>query len=70
MRLVVLGWGNDSRGDDALGPALVDRIAAAWPDLPMVDDYQLQIEHALDLEGTEAALFLDAGKGTPPPFVK
>ena len=23
MRLVVLGWGNDSRGDDALGPALL-----------------------------------------------
>jgi hypothetical protein len=34
------------------------------------EDFRLQIEHALDLEGTEAALFLDAGKGTPPPFVK
>jgi len=28
----------------------------------------LQIEHALDLEGSEAALFLDAGKGAPAPF--
>ena len=68
MRLVVLGWGNDSRGDDALGPALLDRIAAAWPDLPMVDDYQLQIEHALDLVDADCALFLDAGKDTPAPF--
>jgi len=68
MRLVVLGWGNDSRGDDALGPALLDRIAAAWPDLPIVDDYQLQIEHALDLVDAACALFIDAGKGTPAPF--
>ena len=68
MRLVVLGWGNDSRGDAALGPALLARIAAAWPDLPIVDDYQLQIEHALDLVDADCALFIDAGKGTPAPF--
>ena len=68
MRPVVLGWGNDSRGDDGLGPALIDRIAAAWPELTIVDDYQLQIEHALDLVGADCALFIDAGKGTPSPF--
>ena len=67
MRLVVFGWGNDARGDDALGPALLDRLAAAWPDLPIVEDFQLQIEHALDLDGADMALFLDAGKGTPAP---
>ena len=69
MRLVVLGWGNDSRGDDGLGPALLARIAAAgWDDLTVVEDYQLQIEHALDLVGADCALFIDAGKGTPAPF--
>jgi hypothetical protein len=32
-----------------------------------VSDFQLQIEHALDLEGP-LALFIDAGTGTPAPF--
>jgi hydrogenase maturation protease len=69
MRLVVLGWGNESRGDDGLGPALLARFAAAaWPETTTVEDYQLQIEHALDLEAADCALFVDAGKDTPAPF--
>ena len=69
MRLTVFGWGNDARGDDGLGPLLLERVArAGWPDLTIVEDFQLQIEHALDLDGADAALFLDAGKGTPAPF--
>ena len=69
MRLVVFGWGNDARGDDGLGPLLLERIArAAWPDVRTIEDFQLQIEHALDLDGAEAALFLDAGRDTPAPF--
>jgi hydrogenase maturation protease len=68
VRLAVLGWGNESRGDDGLGPALLARIAAAWPELTIVEDYQLQIEHALDLVDADCALFIDAGKGTPAPF--
>ena len=69
MRLVVFGWGNDARGDDGLGPLMLARVArAAWPDVTTVEDFQLQIEHALDLDGAEAALFVDAGKDTPAPF--
>ena len=69
MRLVVFGWGNDARGDDGLGPLLLARVAAAgWPEVATVEDFQLQIEHALDLDGADCALFLDAGKGTPAPF--
>ncbi len=69
MRLIIFGWGNDARGDDGLGPLLLERVKrAGWPDVTTVEDYQLQIEHALDLEGAEAALFLDAGKDTPAPF--
>ncbi len=69
MRLVVFGWGNDARGDDGLGPLLLNRVArAGWPDMTTIEDFQLQIEHALDLDGAEAALFLDAGKNTPAPF--
>ncbi len=70
MRLVVFGWGNDARGDDGLGPLMLARVAGAgWGDVTTVEDFQLQIEHALDLDGAEAALFLDAGRGTPAPFV-
>jgi hydrogenase maturation protease len=70
VRLIVFGWGNDARGDDGLGPLLLERVArAGWPDVTTVEDFQLQIEHALDLDGAEAALFLDAGKVTPAPFV-
>jgi hydrogenase maturation protease len=69
LRLVVFGWGNESRGDDGLGPLLLRRFAAAeWPDAVAIEDYQLQIEHALDLEGADCALFIDAGKGTAAPF--
>ncbi len=65
MGAVVFGYGNPSRGDDALGPRLLER-AAAWlggrPDLDVatVADFQLQIEHALDLKDRDLALFVDA----------
>ena len=69
MRLVVFGWGNDARGDDGLGPLLLQRVArAAWPQVLAIEDFQLQIEHALDLDGADLALFVDAGKDTPAPF--
>ena len=69
MRLVVFGWGNDARGDDGLGPLLLERVArAAWAEVQAIEDFQLQIEHALDLDGADLALFLDAGKDTPAPF--
>jgi hydrogenase maturation protease len=69
VRLVVFGWGNISRGDDGLGPLLLARIAeAGWARASLIEDFQLQLEHALDLKGADLALFLDAGKDTPAPF--
>jgi hydrogenase maturation protease len=69
MRVVVLGWGNDARGDDALGPLLLRRLAeSAPPGVETIEDYQLQVEHALDLEGFDAALFVDASRGLSEPF--
>jgi hydrogenase maturation protease len=69
VRLVVFGWGNVARGDDGLGPLLLARIAEArWRDATLIEDFQLQLEHALDLQGADLALFLDAGKNTPAPF--
>lgn len=69
--LLVLGWGNRSRGDDALGPLFVEQLRAACPerdDVEWLDDYQLQIEHALDLVGRERVLLVDASLKAAPPF--
>lgn len=68
-RLVVFGWGNVSRGDDGLGPLLLDRIAALGLDhVVTIEDFQLQLEHALDLEAADLALFVDASVAVPAPF--
>lgn len=70
-RRVILAWGNPGRGDDALGPGLMERIRSAKgqdPDLTLVEAIQLQVEHALDLEGHDIALFIDASLDCPPPF--
>lgn len=69
MTLVVFAVGNPSRGDDALGPLLMAGLEAqAQPGVVLISDFQLQIEHALDLDGCDLALFIDAGTGTPAPF--
>lgn len=69
MSLVILAVGNPSRGDDALGPLLMDELEQqAPPGVHLVSDFQLQPEHALDLHGRALALFIDAGTGTPAPF--
>jgi hydrogenase maturation protease len=69
--LLVFGWGNLSRGDDALGPLFVERLRAVLaPDanVELLDDYQLQIEHALDLAGRQQVLFVDASLRCIAPF--
>ncbi len=60
--ILVFGYGNLSRGDDALGPLLLERIEECC-DLDTVEiltDFQLQIEHALDIENRKLVLFVDA----------
>ena len=67
--VLVIAVGNPSRGDDALGPRLAERlVAAALPDVEVLCDFQLQVEHALDLEGRVRVVFVDAGAGTPAPY--
>lgn len=62
--ILIFGYGNPSRGDDALGPLLLDYLEChAKPVLHKVEilsDFQLQIEHALDLENRALVLFVDA----------
>lgn len=63
-RVVVIGVGNPSRGDDALGPLLLDRIEDRFPSVVVCRDFQLQIEHSLDLFGADLVLFVDAMSGS------
>jgi hydrogenase maturation protease len=67
--LLIFGWGNPSRGDDALGPLFVERIEAlALPGVECLTDFQLQIEHALDLQERRRILFVDASLDAAAPF--
>jgi hydrogenase maturation protease len=73
MGVVLFGYGNPSRGDDALGPLLLDRANDWLADraelgVETIFDFQLQIEHALDLRHHGLALFLDADVACPAPF--
>ena len=55
--LVVFAVGNPSRGDDAIGPVICGRLAI-WLEneklterVELIEDFQLNVEHALDLQG-------------------
>jgi hydrogenase maturation protease len=71
---LILACGNPSRGDDALGPLFLERLAAMreqcgdWRDVELLADFQLQIDHAVDLEGRALVLFVDASVSCPPPY--
>ena len=57
--ILVFGYGNLSRGDDALAPLLLEQLGDEV-DVEILSDFQLQIEHALDLENKSQVLFIDA----------
>lgn len=64
--LTVFAWGNISRGDDAIGPILAKFLRdIAPPDVRIVEDHQLNIEHVTDLSRDGLALFLDASVAIP-----
>jgi hydrogenase maturation protease len=66
---LIFTWGNPSRGDDALGPAMYDLLQHAnLHGVDLLTDFQLQIEHATDLEGRKRVLFVDASLSAGAPF--
>jgi len=67
--ILIIGIGNPSRGDDALGPLLIERLEALHlPDVELLTDFQLQVEFALDLQGRQQVIFVDASLDAPAPF--
>lgn len=72
--ILLFAIGNESRGDDAIAPLLLRRLAA-WLEaeniaerFELLEDFQLQVEHATDMVGRELVLFIDAGMDTPAPY--
>lgn len=71
--ILVLGWGNLSRGDDALGPLFVAGLQRSLGEaadglVEFQEDYQLQVEHALDLVDRQHILLVDASVRCAAPF--
>lgn len=68
--VLVFAVGNPSRGDDALGPRLIEWIEQDFElrDVELLTDFQLQIEHALDLQERCLVLFIDAAESLSQAF--
>jgi hydrogenase maturation protease len=72
--LLVFGVGNPSRGDDALGSLFVGRAEQTLRcevdagQVEFLSDFQLQVEHALDLVGRHRVVFVDASVGADAPY--
>jgi hydrogenase maturation protease len=72
--VLIFAYGNPSRGDDALGPAMFDLLEKyqasnnAFDDFDLLVEYQLQIEHAVDLEQRKCVVFIDASASCAAPY--
>lgn len=63
--ILVFGYGNPSRGDDAVGPLLLEHLQQQidLTEIELQTDFQLQIEHTLDLQDRKLVMFVDASVG-------
>ena len=68
-RVLVLGYGNPGRQDDGLGPAAIAEIEGmGLPNVTAFDNYQLNIEDAVDVAAHDIVWFVDAARNGPSPF--
>jgi len=69
---LVIGYGNPGRGDDGIGPRLVELLEERpWPGAGGVDlvaAFQLAPEHAADVAAHAWVVFADAAVDGPAPF--
>lgn len=60
-RIIIIGYGNDLRGDDAAGRIVAERLAAlSLPEVQVVSTPQLAPELAAQLAHARTAIFIDA----------
>ena len=72
--VLIFAVGNESRGDDALGPLLLRQLES-WlvakgcaEQFELLEEFQLQVEHAMDMKDRQLVLFIDAGMNTRTPL--
>lgn len=69
----VIGYGNPGRQDDGLGPACIARLQNRLPRalqsrINLRDDYQLNVEDALEVSSASNVIFVDASITATAPF--
>lgn len=72
-KLLIFGYGNPGRGDDALGSLLAQHIELLkaqrqWHHVDVLTAYQLQIENAMDIAEYRMTLFIDAHSTCSNPY--
>ncbi len=69
MAALLIGFGNQGRGDDGLGPRFAERIERQAPTGLAIDiDYQLTVDHALAVSDADLVIFADAEIGAEGSF--
>jgi hydrogenase maturation protease len=72
--VLIFAYGNISRGDDALAPLLIEQLQDAelktvcGHPAKYLCDYQILVEHILDLQGCERVLLIDAHQSLSQPY--
>jgi hydrogenase maturation protease len=66
LRVLVIGYGNTLRGDDALGPTVIERLRTQLPGPEYLSCQQLGPELAEPLAACDLAIFVDAAAGGIP----
>jgi hydrogenase maturation protease len=68
-KVLLIGYGNPSRRDDGLGPALAARVERLGiPDVAVEADYQLTVEDAVAVADAQVVIFADADAVGQEPF--
>jgi hydrogenase maturation protease len=68
-RVLILGYGNPGRQDDGLGPAAVAEIESmGLRNTTAFENYQLNIEDAMDVATHDVVWFIDAAKTGQSPY--
>lgn len=66
---LVIGFGNPGRGDDGIGPELAARLSRRQlPGIRVLSDFQLKVEHAIEIARSRRVVFADASVAATSPF--
>ena len=67
--LLLIGYGNPGRGDDGLGPALVEHLETVGEGrIELISDYQLTVDLAYDIVPFQTVVFADASMTGDAPY--